>query len=129
MRATAVIIKDNNVLLIHRLKDGLDYFVFPGGGIEEGESPEEAMIREIKEETNLDAKINKKLLEYDNENDKRKHCLFLITEFSGNLKLGGPEALKNSKQNSYILEWHNLDRISELQLFPQIVKEKLNLLL
>jgi 8-oxo-dGTP pyrophosphatase MutT (NUDIX family) len=34
-------------------------FDIPGGRIERGESPEEALIREIKEETNLNATIEK----------------------------------------------------------------------
>jgi 8-oxo-dGTP diphosphatase len=40
-------------------KDGWE---FPGGKVEPGESPEEAIIREIKEELNCDIKINKFLL-------------------------------------------------------------------
>ncbi len=49
--ARAVIIKDNKVAMVHSLK--YDYYKFPGGGIEEGESKEEALIRETKEESGL----------------------------------------------------------------------------
>ena len=44
MRAVGIIIKNNKVLLIHRIKDGGEYYVFPGGAIEEGESSKEAVI-------------------------------------------------------------------------------------
>lgn len=47
--ARAIIVKDGNVLLIHSAK--YDYYKFPGGGIEKGESPEEALVREVAEES------------------------------------------------------------------------------
>jgi 8-oxo-dGTP pyrophosphatase MutT (NUDIX family) len=52
-RARLVITHDNNVAVIERWRDGRHYFVFPGGGIEEGESAEEAAIREAQEELGL----------------------------------------------------------------------------
>lgn len=44
----AVIVKDGKVLLMHSQK--YDYYKFPGGGIEKGETPEAALIREVAEE-------------------------------------------------------------------------------
>ena len=122
MRATAVIIKDGLILLIHRFMDNREYYVLPGGGVEEGETVEEAVIREVKEETSFDAKINKKLLEKFDDYDKRMHHFFLITDFSGDMKLGGPEARRNSKSNSYALEWHKLEDAFNLPLKPEFVK-------
>jgi 8-oxo-dGTP diphosphatase len=125
MRATAVIIKDGLILLIHRFRDGEEFFVLPGGGVEEGESMEETTVREVKEETNLDAKIDKKMWEYYNDYDKRIHHFFLVTNFSGNLELGGNEAKENSTLNSFVLEWHKLKDISNLPIKPDFVKEKI----
>jgi 8-oxo-dGTP pyrophosphatase MutT (NUDIX family) len=34
-----------------------DTWSFPGGGVDEGETPEEAIVREFKEEVNLDVSI------------------------------------------------------------------------
>ena len=47
----SIIIKDGKVAMIHSLK--YDYYKFPGGGIEHGENPVEAMIRETREEAGL----------------------------------------------------------------------------
>ena len=49
-----IILNQGKILLIHRLKSGQEYYVLPGGSIEKGETPQQAAIREIKEETNLD---------------------------------------------------------------------------
>ena len=49
--ARSVIIRDGKIAMIHSLK--YDYYKFPGGGIENGEKPVEAMIRETREEAGL----------------------------------------------------------------------------
>ena len=49
--ARSIIIRDGKVAMIHSLK--YDYYKFPGGGIENGENPIEAMIRETREEAGL----------------------------------------------------------------------------
>ena len=49
--ARGIIIKGNQVAMIHSLK--YDYYKFPGGGIEAGEEPVQAMIREVREEAGL----------------------------------------------------------------------------
>ena len=49
--ARSIIIRDGKIAMIHSLK--YDYYKFPGGGIENGENPVEAMIRETREEAGL----------------------------------------------------------------------------
>ena len=49
--ARSIIIRDGKIAMIHSLK--YDYYKFPGGGIEPGEDPVQAMIRETREEAGL----------------------------------------------------------------------------
>lgn len=53
--ASAIIIKNKKIYLIKHKK--LDVWLQPGGHVEENETPEEAAIREAKEETGLDVEI------------------------------------------------------------------------
>lgn len=43
-RSCAAIVQGGKVTLIERKRDGSLYYLFPGGGVEEGETPEEALM-------------------------------------------------------------------------------------
>lgn len=66
--AAAIIVKDNKVFATQRgygeFKDGWE---FPGGKLEPGESAREALVREIREELDVDIRVEKLLetVEYD----------------------------------------------------------------
>ena len=49
--ARCICIRDGKIMMVHSKK--YDYYKFPGGGIEEGETLAEAMIREAREEAGL----------------------------------------------------------------------------
>ncbi len=122
-RVAAVIIEDNKILLMRRIKEGQEYFVFPGGGIEGNESVEDAIIREVKEELSLDVKIDK--LFFEIENRGQEELYFLIKEFSGNLKLGGPEKERMNENNQYYPIWLDLKDASDLpNLYPIEARQK-----
>jgi len=62
-RAQAVIIQNGRLLMVRHfdLTVREEYWCLPGGGVEPGESPEQAVIRELKEETGVDMRIIKRL--------------------------------------------------------------------
>lgn len=124
MIARAIILDINRILLIHRFKKGREYYALPGGHIKTGELKEDTVIREVKEETNLDIEIDQLLWTLTDSNNS-KHYFFLVKKFSGDLQLGGPERIRNSEENKYILEWHELKNMPNLPIVPEDLKQKL----
>lgn len=61
--ARAIIIKSKKIGMIHSEKH--DFYKFPGGGIEDGENPRDAMIREVREEAGLTV-IPESVVEFGN---------------------------------------------------------------
>jgi mutator protein MutT len=58
MIAQGVVIKDISILLVkQKVKRGDIVWNFPGGGVEAGETYEQACIREVREETGYNVKI------------------------------------------------------------------------
>lgn len=105
MIAEAIIIQNNAVLMVKQYVERGDIvWNFPGGGIEEGESPEQACIREVKEETGIDIRLQRLLYERDGK-----------FSFIGEV-VGGELYLDNDNQD-------NLD-IIEIAWIPFIELEK-----
>ena len=62
--ALCVVIRDSKILMVKHNRGGKQYYTLPGGGIEPGETPEEAVLRELWEECSVSGKIIKKLGAY-----------------------------------------------------------------
>jgi len=111
-----VIIRDDRILLERRRNDpGKGKWSIPGGIVELGESTEEAVIREVKEETGLDVE-NPELIDVVNnitkdEKDQIKYH-FVIIDYSVKLKGGKPKAASDAEQ----LEWVSLESVEEYDL-------------
>lgn len=110
----ALVKKDSKYLLIkEKLNDGLDYWIIPGGGVEFGESLEEAVKREIKEETGLDIEIikylNHKEAIFPENNYHTVIFFFLAKPLKGHLKfenqiLEGKFVSKGEMKNLRLVE-------------------------
>jgi len=89
--ASAVITHNNKILLLKRASDAKlfpNYWTFPSGEIEETDTTtEQAVIREVKEETNLDFKPLQKLGFYESIADNKRHfALVHLGSWSGKIK-------------------------------------------
>ena len=105
----AIIIENGKVFATQRgygeFKDGWE---FPGGKIEPGESPEEAIVREIKEELDTEVEVIELLdtVEYDYPNFHLSMGCFICKIKSGDLVLKEHEAAKwLTKDTLGSLEW------------------------
>jgi len=124
IRAVAVIIKNSKVALIHRKKEGREYWVFPGGGVEDGETPEETVTREVQEELSLVCKVVKLLFSVESYPGGNKDPYFLCSVEDGKIKLGGPEKERQSEKDWYSPQWVKLENVKHLNLVPEKAKEQ-----
>lgn len=105
----AVIKKEDKIFATQRgygeFKDGWE---FPGGKIEDGESPEQALVREINEELNTEIKVGQLIdtVEYDYPNFHLSMDCFWCEIVQGGLELKEHEAAKwLTKEELYSVEW------------------------
>ncbi len=133
IRVAGIIKLDNGFAFMHRKnvkkrKDIQDYYTFPGGGLEEGESLEEGVIREIKEEFGITVKVVKRLYEMESKKFNQKEYFFLCEYVEGVFGTGnGPEFSHNPKyadSGEYIPEIVKEEDIENLLLLPPEIKEK-----
>lgn len=122
-RATGIIKKNGKALLFHRIKHGHDYFMFPGGGVEDGETIEQALERELSEELELEIKKYRPLFVVENievpkwatihHDQLQNHHYFLIEDYIGVPNLGGPEKAAMNEQDQYHIVWLGQDELED----------------
>ena len=115
----AIIIENGKLLTMFRRKikkDGSvkEYYVIPGGGLEENETLEENVIRELKEEFNIDIEIIKFL--GTEEYDDTIANYFLCKIVNGTPKLGGEELERMTKENYYEIRYIDLKNIDSYDI-------------
>ena len=107
----ALIIKDDKIFLVKRATGDsnlLGKWEFPGGKIEEGETPQEALVREIKEELEAEIEVGQLIdtIEYDYPNFHLSMDCFWAEIKSGQLVLKEAEAAKwLSREELDSVEW------------------------
>ena len=125
-RAGVVLIEDNKVALIERHRAGLEYFVFPGGGVDDGETPEQGAIREAMEELGIEVSIGQKIAEI-HFGRASKHMYFLVEHMSGEFGSGTGEEFTDSDPNHpeegiYIPIWMPIEELAKhTNVYPSIM--------
>ena len=103
--ARAVIVKDGRVLLMERWRKDpktgkqLHYFSIPGGGIEKGETPGAAVVREVYEEMSIFVRP-RELLAKTERHAGGHHYFYICDYLSGEPRLNpaGPEAKMQDRE-------------------------------
>ena len=98
VRATAVLIEQDRILLIQQRVDDARGWSLPGGALEAGESLAGCVAREVKEETGLEVAVGRLLYVCDRIDENRHvvHIAFAVHYVGGQLQVGvEPEAGAN----------------------------------
>ena len=133
-RVAGIIFINDGIALMHRVgvlkrSDYQEYYTFPGGGLEEGETLEQGTIREIKEEFGIDVEVVKKLYELESKKFNQKEYFFLCEYIGRKFRTGeGPEFSNNPKyidSGKYLPEIIKKEDVKNIPLLPPEIKEKL----
>lgn len=125
----AIIPFKEGLILIHRVRKEngqvLDYYVFPGGGLEEDESFEECLVRELQEEIGIDIKVAKQL--YKVVNMDRIELFYLCQYIKGEIGSGtGPEFTSKEyiQRGIYECKIVDMNDLANINLLPKDICNK-----
>lgn len=118
-----ILIEQDKLVLMYKEKCGETYYVFPGGGVEAGESKEDCLKRECREELGIDVNIKKYLYEVRGRNFVQH--FFLVKRIGGEVGKGNPSEYKLNRKGGYqIPKYVNLSDINNLNVIsPPIIKQ------
>jgi len=124
VRAVAILVNKDEVLLMFR-KNMREYYVFPGGGVEENEDIGEAVLRELEEEASVEAKINRLLYQHIYDDEKEQY-FYLCDYISGvpELKKDTIEYQKMLKgEDFYRPEWIKIKELKNMLVYPLEIRD------
>ncbi len=129
LRTVGILFNGNKVLL-QREKDGYEY-ALPGGTVKFGETTEETLIREWKEETDTNIKVKRLIWTEENFwewNGQKQHgiAFYYLVDFLGDSSIPETEEFISQRDNcNVVLGWMPLDEIKNITLYPEFAKKEL----
>ena len=130
-RAAAIIIENDCVLLA--TNDKVDYFYSVAGGVQMGEKAEDAVIREVLEETGVHYEIDRLAVIHENfftdSSDffKDLNCheiaLYFLMKPKGNQDLNSDSYTQGIREN---MVWIPIDELDNYTVYPTFLKEYLS---
>ncbi|MBJ7987547.1 NUDIX hydrolase [Bacillus cereus] len=124
VRVTGILIEDEKVLLVNQKVSNRNWSL-PGGRVENGETLEEAMIREMREETGLEVKIKKLLYVCDKPDTLPSllHITFLLEKVEGEIILPSNEFDNNPIHDVQMVPIIELSQYGFSETFIKLVNE------
>lgn len=118
------IFKDDKIVLIYRENQGEIYYVFPGGKVEDGETNEQCVVREVKEELGLDVTVDKYVYEVHGEGFVQH--FFKVNWVSGELGTGDKEEYSRDRKGGLQVPMLvDISKLSELDIVSPPIKKQL----
>ncbi len=125
IRAGVILLHGDSLALIRRVKPSRQYFVIPGGGVEEGEYTENGATREAKEELGVDVDIQRLIAVVERvEANKVTHLqLYYHAAIIGGVfgSGTGEEFSRAEQRGSYEPVWIPLKELAEHEVYPSVL--------
>lgn len=129
-RAAGIIVEDDRTLFV--TSKNTDYFYTVGGGVFMGESSEECVKREVREETGVDYEIDHLAVVVENFfsgkggkiDGKACQCLefYYLMKPRGSMEVHGKSI--NSDNEEEILRWLRVNEIQDYNIKPSFLKDR-----
>jgi ADP-ribose pyrophosphatase YjhB (NUDIX family) len=120
IRVAGILLKEDQILLVRHEKNGKSYFLLPGGGVEYGETVEQALIREFQEEVGLDIQVGALVLVHDSiPPDGHRQVLnlyFQVTAARTELKVTPDGVLRDAA-------FYTLSQFAQMTVNPDVKTE------
>ena len=130
-RVCAMMISDGRILAMRDERS--PYYYLPGGRVKMGETAENAVLREVREELGITAKIDRPLWlnqAFFTEDVDHLHyhelCVYFLMDISGSdLPSKDNSFTLTEGQRTHLFEWLSFDRLSDEYFYPLFLKKEI----
>ncbi len=130
VRVAAVFLHDDKLLAMRDERS--PYYYLPGGRVKLGETFENAILRECREELDIDARIIRPLwlvqsFFTEDVSGERYHelCCYYLLEPDDALTARSDTFLHREREHRQTYSWLAIDRLSEYYLYPLFIKDRI----
>ncbi|BCZ46247.1 DNA mismatch repair protein MutT [Clostridium gelidum] len=131
-RVTGILIHDNKLLIMK--DENSPYYYIPGGRVKMNETSEDAIIREIKEEVEIDVNVERLLWIVENffneeqsgeKFDELGLYYLLHLKDENILQMGNEFVMNEGGKHTLMFTWKPLEDIKNLHIYPLFLKERI----